>query len=212
MAGELKSPSMPTTDPDERFVAEIRRLQGTGATVYKTWRILRTEGLSRSREAFRRWCHELIAAGTIPAWPPRDKRGRPKGKLKRSLDLFESGDAPTRPELLASLILLTPFYKEAPTILCTLVFGEDGLNIPRDSDGEPDFRAYARRLGWRRLQSLGDMDFYLLARWTKGLRERIARTRDEAAELNLAVLKRALEIRNQMIGAIKPRRRSRRKP
>jgi hypothetical protein len=49
--------------------------------------------------------------------------------------------------------------------------GPLGLGVPLDNQGEPDFSAYARQLGKRRVLSFGDMDFILLAMWSRKYHE-----------------------------------------
>lgn len=48
--------------------------------------------------------------------------------------------------------------------------GAGSLGIPLNRDGGPDFASYGKQLGRKRLRTLGDMDFVLLAMWTKTVR------------------------------------------
>lgn len=49
--------------------------------------------------------------------------------------------------------------------------GENGFNLPLTDGGEPDFCRYAQLLGVRRLRTLGDLDFVLLAMWSREYRQ-----------------------------------------
>jgi len=199
-------------DKDARFLPEIRHLQELGYSPYKVWRTLHPQGLSRSRDPFRKWCLELVNSKKIPPWPQRDNRGRPKGRLKTSLDLLERfEDFQFEDAIRAALRPLVRFGTNSCFPPIALALGDDGLGVPRTIAGEPDFRRYALDLGHRRVRTIGDMDFYFMARWSKELREKIVQCEQDVDDLNVTALRMAREIRRQMLEAVKPTSRHRRK-
>ena len=196
-------------DKDARFLPEIRRLQELGFSPYKVWRTLRPLGLSRSRDPFRKWCLELVNSQIIPPWP-RDNRGRPRGRQVNSLGLLDELDQGNKKGLTAFGILV-PLNSRIPNTLHWSLFDGHELDIPLAHDYEPDYSAYAKTLGWRRVQTFGDLDYYFLARWAREIRNLEAKNPKEASELNRRALQKAREIRSQMREAAKPTRRCRKK-
>jgi len=80
--------------------------------------------------------------------------------------------------------------------------GVDGFGIPMNRDGEPDFTAYARTLRRRRVKSLGDMDFVLLALWTRKVRKTCKKPVSNFAEVRRRakfILEIASGIRDEML-------------
>lgn len=83
--------------------------------------------------------------------------------------------------------------------------GAEGLGVPLNRDGGPDYAAYAKRLGRKRLKSLGDMDYVLLAMWTKIVREELktqVTNFPEARRRSRRVVGIAAEIRDEMFAAV----------
>lgn len=82
--------------------------------------------------------------------------------------------------------------------------GAEGFGIPLNRDGEPDFTAFARKLGRRRVRTYGDMDFFLLALWSRKIRE-LCRTPvsnfADARRRSKLVLEIAQGIREEMLAA-----------
>lgn len=182
------------------------------ATDAEIHRILKLAGCGVGRERVRSWLIDETKAGRIPPRTFHVRRGRrpmkepkqgsPSSKVKRSLDLLEHIDKQDFPARDAALLILTPYSSKPPNSQqARLVLGTYGMDIPEGGDEEPDFAAYAQQIGSRRIQTFGDMDYYLLARWTKDLRQEIPSTREEAEQLNINVLKRAREIRQTMLNA-----------
>ncbi len=180
---------------------KITLLKGHGKSPRAIFLEMKAEGMPGSLDSFRKWFER-----TFPGNNNKRKSGRPKGKLIRSLGILEDLDQDNANGLTA-LAILVPLNSRMPQNLQTLLFNSAGLDIPLGDNYEPDYLAYAKALGRRRVQSLGDMDYYFLARWTREMRESEPKNSTEAFDFNCLVLHKALEIRSQMFEAVKPRRR-----
>ncbi|MBN8708073.1 MAG: hypothetical protein J0I10_01755 [Verrucomicrobia bacterium] len=84
-------------------------------------------------------------------------------------------------------------------LLNAKVFELQETGIPLDEHHEPDYLAYARKLGRQRLRTFGDMDFYLLATWLKPWR-----THPDFGKISwqMHVLLVAAQLRTDMLKAV----------
>ena len=137
----------------DRFSALIRRVYAKTGTVAAVRRELRKQGLSASDTAIATWMD----------WH------RIRGTDIRSLGLFDherEGEGWERSFRWLRIL----WQPNGGQNLVNVAFGPDATGL-KLIDGEPDYVGLARNLGRRRLQSFGDMDFILLALWTKEFRQ-----------------------------------------
>ena len=155
----------------------------------------------------REWCNEQVVLGVFPPRVCSDRRGRPRGLRNRSLGFLDQFNTPAfEDEILSALSLLTPYPSADFSTLFRMAWGVHALDLPLHADGTPNCTQYASQLGRHRVEGLGDMDYYLLARWAPEFRERVPTTRAEANHLNKEILKSARAIRAEMLAKVQSRR------
>jgi hypothetical protein len=175
-------------------------------------RNLRQQGCGVGRSAVDDWIKSKVESGELSAQVESDPplKATPHQRDKRSLGLLDAVDSATVHHLLKVLrILWLPTFDWSEGRIRSSL-GPKGFDLRFNSDGEPDFSAYAREiLGRRRVESLGDMDFVLFALWTRKIRNlmQTPATGFAAARLRSnCVLEVAVKIRVEMLGAVSPKR------
>lgn len=89
--------------------------------------------------------------------------------------------------------------------------GAEGIGIPLNRDGEPDFTHYARKLGRKRVKSLGDLDFVIFALWTRKIRQQMPGLLHGLKDGGFVtrylrpLFEVALSIRDEMLAAVDPK-------
>ena len=176
-------------------------------------RNLRHLGCGVGRTAVTDWLKRKIESGELRVQADSDPflNATTHQRDKRSFGLLDAvDDSATIDHLLKILrILWLPTFRwDEGTIRSSL--GPEGFALRLNRDGEPDFSAYAREvLGRRRVGSLGDMDFVLLALWTREIRELLRTPVTEFPSARVRsnfVLQVAAKIRAEMIVAVSPKR------
>lgn len=171
------------------------------------------QGCGVGRTAVGDWLKRKFESGELPAQVESDPplNATTHQRAKRSLGLLDAvvDSAPVDHLVKILRILWLPgFDWDEGRIRSSL--GPQGFGLRFHSDGEPDFSAYAREvLGRRRVGSLGDMDFVLLALWTRKVREflRAPATDFAAARVRSTfVLQVAVKIRAEMFAAVSLKR------
>jgi hypothetical protein len=183
----------------------ILKLRQEKKTIAQIRQALKKGGLAVGYTTLRDWLHRH-----------REKAGQPSGtrtgpkdsrpELRRSLGLLEAASDEERfiGVMGALRILWLPGHDWTERKVENSL-GAGSLDIPFNRDGGPDFAAYAKRLGRKRLRSLGDMDFVLLAMWTRTIREEFqtpVTNFAEARRRSITVLGVAREIRDEMFAAV----------
>lgn len=116
---------------------------------------------------------ELVAdKASIGHAAPPTKSGNALPAKPRSLGVLDPvGDEDQQCRVRRALrILFEPESAGEPETVKKSV-GPQGLGVPLSDNGDLDFSAYAHQLGKRRVLSFGDMDFVLLAMWTRNFHE-----------------------------------------
>ena len=172
----MRRPRISKLDPHRSL---LLRLWKERVPVADIKRILEKEGCSASPTAITTWFTWRMQAGELPPDKPGigeastlAKPGKALLTEPRSLGLLDPvGDEDQQSRVHRVLrILFDPESARDPETVKKTV-GPLGLGVPLDNQGEPDFSAYARQLGKRRVRSFGDMDFALLAMWTRKYHE-----------------------------------------
>ncbi len=184
----------------------IRKLRQGKKTIEEIRHVLRKGGLNVGYTTLRDWIHRNC--GKASSSPP-SVRQVPKdsqGESLHSLGLLEVvSDEEQFNRMMGILRILWLPRHEWTERKVENSLGVGSLGVPSNRDGGPDFAAYAKRLGRKRLRSLGDMDFVLLAMWTKTVRE-LLRTPvtnfPEARRRSRTVVGVAGEIRDEMFAAV----------
>lgn len=183
----------------------ILRLRQEKKTIAQIRQALKKSGLAVGYTTLRDWLdsHWEKTDQPLGAQPrPRDFQPEPP----RSLGLLEAASDEERFNGMMGIlrILWLPGHEWTEGRVENSL-GAGSLGIPSNRDGGPDFGAYAKRLGRRRIRSLGDMDFVLLAMWTRTIREELqtpVTNFAEARRRSRTVLGVAREIRDEMFAAV----------
>lgn len=135
-------------------------------------RILLARGCQVSPTTISTWFNRRVEAGEIP---PRKTTMVTPGSVTpepASLGLLEEGREDFREAEIARILRVLFERKGGWTASARRwALGPKGFDMPLTPEAEPDFEAYARFIGWRRLNTFGDMDFILFAFWTREFRE-----------------------------------------
>ncbi len=214
------------TSHDNGFDMRIRgksKLDPYSQAIFTMWREnktiseiqieLRHQGCGVGRTAVSDWIERKFKSGVLSAQVESDPplKATPHQRDKRSLGLLDAvDDSATVHHLLKVLrILWLPSFDWSEGRIRSSL-GPKGFDLRFNSDGEPDFSAYAREvLGRRRVGSLGDMDYVLLALWTRKVREFLRAPATDFAAARVRsnfVLQVAAKIRVEMLGAVSPKR------
>jgi hypothetical protein len=124
---------------------------------------LNAAGCKTSYENLRKWVKREVQGNRLP---PRvaSTVGRPAGELPFTGSLGILPPASTLASTLIAIPSLLLWVFKTPSIPFTAVETVlKELNIPANSDGEPDFAAYAKAIGPQRVSAFGDGDYFLLA-------------------------------------------------
>jgi len=197
-------------DPHSESVLQMWRENRKISEIHRN---LRQQGCGVGRSAVDDWIKSKVESGELSAQVESDPplKATPHQCDKHSLGLLDAvDDSATVHHLLKVLrILWLPTFDWSEGRIRSSL-GPKGFDLRFNSDGEPDFSAYAREvLGRRRVGSLGDMDYVLLALWTRKVREflRAPATDFAAARVRSSfVLQVAAKIRAEMLGAVSPKR------
>jgi hypothetical protein len=130
----------------------------------KIVRELHACGCQLGREIIRRWVLAETEAGRLPARKPSG-RGRPP--KKKSLQVADQQSvSPPAPTF---AIRETP-STATPQTFSAKAFGS-AFGIPIDRQDDLDLLAWARKLGSKRVQSLSDLEFFLIETLNKTWRD-----------------------------------------
>lgn len=151
-------------------------------------------------ETLRSWVLREVRDGRLPD-RGKSRVGRPSQKKRElvSLGLLPNGEPDDPSEMMQFLIW--NLHAEKP-LKCGLknakVLALQETGIPLNEHYEPDYLAFARKLGYQRLLTFGDMDFYLLATWLNPWR-----THPDFGKISwqMAVLRVAAKVRTDMLKA-----------
>lgn len=181
-------------------ILEMRR---NGKTIEEIRKFLEGNGVAAGLATISDWL-KRNCENPEPAGPPSgepDLARRPQ----RSLGLLDgTSDVDHKSRISKILRIIWLPANEWDERKLELTIGAEGFGIPANRDGEPDFTAYARTLGRKRVRTYGDMDFFLLALWTKKVRE-VCKTPvpnvAAARRQSKFVLEVAAGIRDEMLAA-----------
>ncbi|MBN8710288.1 MAG: hypothetical protein J0I10_12955 [Verrucomicrobia bacterium] len=185
----------------------VLKLRQEKKTIEQIRQVLKKDGLDVGYTTLRDWIHRNCGKVSSPSGTlsvqqvPKDSRvGSP-----HSLGLLEASDEEQFNSLMGILrILWLPGYEWTERKIENSL-GAGSLGVPLNRDGGPDFAAYAKQLGRKRVKSLGDMDFVLCAMWTKTVREVLQTPVTnfvEARRRSRTVVGVAREIRDEMFVAV----------
>lgn len=183
----------------------ILRLRQEKMTIAQIRQALNKDGLAVGYTTLRDWLDRHREEGDKPSGAqPRPRYSQPE--LQRSLGLLEAAsDVERSHRVIGALrILWLPGHDWTESSVESSL-GAGSLDIPFNRDGGPDFTAYAKRLGRKRLKSLGDMDFVLLAMWTRIIRKELqtpVTNFAEARRRSATVLGVAREIHDEMFASV----------
>jgi hypothetical protein len=186
----------------------VLKLRQEKKTIEQIRQVLKKGGLDVGYTTLRDWIHRNCGKVSPPSGAP-SVRQAPKNFQCESLYSLGLLDAASDEERLNGMmgilrILWLQRYEWTESKVENSL-GAGSLGIPFNRDGGPDFAAYAKRLGRKRLRSLGDMDFVLLGMWTKTIREVLrspVTNFAEARRRSKAVTGVAREIRDEMFAAV----------
>jgi len=184
------------------------RLWKKGVTVAEIRRMLLKGECKVTDTTLATWFNWKVEAGELPSRKRGAGSASPTPTEPRSLGILDpqcDEDRQARMRRILRIILEPEIAGNADEIYRSL--GPLGFNLPLDADGEPDFLEYAKRLGKRRVLSIGDMDFVLLAMWSKKFRATLSRPRIPATDSTPAVQRRELlklagKIRGKMLRSV----------
>ena len=126
-------------------------------------------GCTVAYETLRSWINREVRDGRLPE-RAKSRVGRPSRQTRApvSLGLLPTGQPDDPSDTMQFLVWNLHAAKPLESgLLDAKVFALQETGIPLDEHHEPDYLAYARKLGRQRLRTFGDMDFYLLATWLK---------------------------------------------
>jgi transposase len=197
-------------DPHSESVLQMWRENRKISEIHKN---LRQEGCDVGRSAVGDWIKRKVESGEFSAQVGSDPplKATAHQRNKRSLSLLDAVDdsAPVDHLLKILRILWLPSFDWTEGRIRSSL-GPKGFDLRFNSDGEPDFSAYAREtLGRRRVESLGDMDFVLFALWTRKIRNLMQTPATDFAAARLrsnCVLEVAVKIRAEMFAAVSRKR------
>ena len=147
----------------------ILRMRREGKTIAAILLYLKENGVSAGQSTVSNWLEthpdELTPAGASK------EPSVSKMPANISLGLLDGRTDPEQFSRLAGIlrILWLPDRDWEEQHVARSV-GPEGYGIPLNRDGEPDFMAFARQIGRKRVKTFGDMDFVLLALWTRKVR------------------------------------------
>lgn len=183
----------------------ILKLREEKKTIEQIRLTLKRGGLPVGYTTLRDWLHRHRKKAGQPSGSqpgPKDSQGEPP----RSLGLLEVvSDEERFSGMMGTLRILWLQRYEWTESKVENSLGSGSLGIPFNRDGGPDFADYAKRLGRKRLRSLGDMDFVLLAMWTRTIRKEFqtpVTNFAEARRRSKVVVGVAREIRDEMRAAV----------
>lgn len=181
----------------------ILQMRRDKKTIAEILQYLRQEGVSAGQSTVSDWLKRRMEKD--PATEPASGKPGMSNQTPRSLGLLGGGDnAEEFGNLLRILQILWLPGQEWDEKKIANSIGAKGFGIPHNRDGEPDFTAFARKIGRKRVNTFGDMDFFLLALWTRRVREICgtpvsdSETPRRRSKLVLAV---AAGIRDEMLAA-----------
>lgn len=186
----------------------VLKLRQEKKTIEQIRQVLKKGGLYVGYTTLRDWIHRNCGKVSAPS-DARSIRQVPKDSQRdslHSLGLLEAACDEERFDRMMRIlrILWLPGHDWTERKVENSL-GAESLGVPFNRDGGPDFVAYAKRLGRKRLKSLGDMDFVLFAIWTKAVRE-VFKTPvtnfAEARRRSKTVVEVAREIRDEMFAAV----------
>lgn len=188
----------------EQYSQRVAELWRSLPSVNAIHRQLKSEGVVVCLRTLQVWCQEQVEFGYLPRRPRHDRRGRPRRRIPKSLgflDRFQRGDDAY--EILCSLSPFSPFPANEEQLKHAL--GPDGLDLVTKPGGEPDYHQSALEFGRARVESFGDLDYFLLARWSTELRDIRPGNRMESNALHRRALELAVKIRTEMLAAVQGR-------
>lgn len=181
----------------------ILQMRRDKRTIAEILRFLRQEGVSAGQSTVSDWLKRRMEEP--PKTEPASGEPEVPNQTPRSLGLLAGGD--NLEEFGNLLKILRIFWLSnrdwEESHVATSV-GPEGYGIPLNRDGEPDFTAFARKIGRKRVKSYGDMDFFLLALWTRKVRETCRTPVSDfmtARRRSKLVLEVAAGIRDEMFSA-----------
>jgi len=181
----------------------VLKLRQEKKTIAQIRQVLKKGGLNVGYTTLRDWIHRNC--GKVGLTAEEGPKGTPH-ESPRSLGLLEatSGEEKFDRMMRSLRILWLPGHGWTERKVESSL-GAESLGVPLNRDGGPDFAAYAKRLGRKRLKSFGDMDYVLLALWTKIVREELktpVTNFPEARRRSRRVVGVAAEIRDEMFAAV----------
>lgn len=167
---------------------------------------LKTEGIGVCLRTLQEWCRAQVKINYLPRRDRSDRRGRPPRRRPKSfgfLDRVARGDDAW--EILHALSLLFHWTYRPDDLPLKTALGPDGLDLVIKRDGEPDYRESAVEFGRFRVESFGDLDYFLMAMWSSKLRSIRPANRSEANDLCRQALELAVTIRAEMLATVQGR-------
>jgi hypothetical protein len=145
----------------ESYRREIEACCRRGDHDAKIVRTLRSMGCQVGRERIRTWVKKETEAGRLPAREP-SKRGRPPAKNAAPHGPVSVGTSPQGEPKAESTAV--------PKTFSATAFAS-AFDIPIDSREDLDLLAWARKLGSKRVQSLSDLELFLIESLEKEWRD-----------------------------------------
>lgn len=184
----------------------ILKLRQEKKTIAQIRQVLKKGGLDVGYTTLRDWIHRNCGNVSLP-FDASSVRQVPKDSRvvsPHSLGLLEAASNEERFNSMMGIlrILWLPGHDWTERQVESSL-GAGSLGIPLNRDGGPNLASYAKKLGRKRLRSLGDMDFVLLAMWTvRGMLQTPVTNFAEARRRSRTVVGVALEIRDEMFAAV----------
>jgi hypothetical protein len=181
----------------------ILQMRRDKRTIAEILRFLRQEGVSAGQSTVSDWLKRRMEEP--PKTEPASGEPEVPNQTPRSLGLLAGGDNLEEfGNLLKILRIIWLSNRDWEESHVATSVGPEGYGIPLNRDGEPDFTAFARKIGRKRVKSYGDMDFFLLALWTRKVRETCRTPVSDfmtARRRSKLVLEVAAGIRDEMFSA-----------
>lgn len=205
----MSNNSQQNSDPSSRRFSKIEPhreflmgLWNHDETISCMQRALAKKGCAVAYETLRGWLRREIQAGGFPA-RKKSRIGRPTKRAKEAVSLGllpnDDGDNDKRDQMQFLLWNLHAGNPLATGANNALAFRVQQTGIPLTDEDEPDYVEYAKQLGARRVRTLGDMDYYLLASWLKEWR---SHPKYGTSSWQSEVLLAAARLRAEMLTAV----------